>query len=193
VDLNEAVRKLRELTGDSQQAFATRLKLSIRAIVNYEKDRTPSPKALAAMAHLASKHEAWDLANLFWDNLPEELQSIPVVRLPEGATIEEGKVIYGMLPKPGPLISQCATDVQLNNVRTPIMVCVRSLDALISGTTPEIDGPPADVIRHAIHDLKTVVKMYGQTVRIVPAKRKFAPIERKADQKQNNAEPGDAR
>ena len=77
--MNEAVRKLREKTGDSQQAFATRLGLSIRSVVNYEKDRTPSPRALAAMAHLAGKHRAVELANQFWAALPVELQTMPVL------------------------------------------------------------------------------------------------------------------
>jgi transcriptional regulator with XRE-family HTH domain len=55
--LIRAVRELRGHLGDTQQAFAHRLGLSIRAIANYEKDRRPTGTALAALARAAQDAE----------------------------------------------------------------------------------------------------------------------------------------
>ena len=70
----EAVRKLREHLGESQQAFAVRLGLSIRAIANYEKDRPPTGKALAALAHAATEAGRHDLAYEFTQALAREIR-----------------------------------------------------------------------------------------------------------------------
>jgi len=50
-----ATKRLRKLLGESQQAFATRLGLSIRTIANYEGGRRPSGKSLLALANTATK------------------------------------------------------------------------------------------------------------------------------------------
>jgi transcriptional regulator with XRE-family HTH domain len=73
VDLIQAVRELREHLNYSQQAFASRLGLSIRAVANYEKDRQPSGKALAELAHLAKDSGRGDLAQMFASALAREL------------------------------------------------------------------------------------------------------------------------
>ena len=52
-NLNTAVKELRNALGLSQQAFATQLGLSIRAVVNYEKNRAPTARALAQLEQLA--------------------------------------------------------------------------------------------------------------------------------------------
>jgi transcriptional regulator with XRE-family HTH domain len=73
MELAEAIKKLRDELGESQQAFANRLGLSIRAIANYEKDRKPIGKVLVALhrtARTAGKHE---LAERFWGALHEDL------------------------------------------------------------------------------------------------------------------------
>src|ERR1039458_3147488 len=61
VEVKEAVRALRGSLHESQQAFATRLGISIRALANYEKGRLPSGKALLKMMGLAAEgcHEDW--------------------------------------------------------------------------------------------------------------------------------------
>ena len=115
MDLNDAVRKLRDKTGDSQQAFATRLGLSIRAIVNYEKDRTPSAKALAAMAHLAAKHGEFELANQFWSALPEELATVPLMTVQPGFDTADVKIQYQMLPRPISPLPEGGTEVTLSD------------------------------------------------------------------------------
>jgi transcriptional regulator with XRE-family HTH domain len=73
MDLAAAVRGLREALGMSQQAFATELGLSIRAIANYEKDRKPEPKVLASLAKFATAHEQFKFANVFRGELDLDL------------------------------------------------------------------------------------------------------------------------
>src|SRR5271170_7863018 len=68
-----AVKALRHELGDSQQAFANRLGLSIRAIANYEKDRKPTGMALASLARVASDAGKHDLTSTFMLALVEEL------------------------------------------------------------------------------------------------------------------------
>jgi transcriptional regulator with XRE-family HTH domain len=68
-----AVKRLRQHLGESQQAFANRLGLSIRAIANYEKDRRPTGMALASLARAASLAGKQDLTNEFMNALLEEL------------------------------------------------------------------------------------------------------------------------
>ena len=72
-DLISAVKRLRAKLGDSQQAFANRLGLSIRAIANYESNRRPTGKALAALAKVADAVGETDLANSFLSALGAEL------------------------------------------------------------------------------------------------------------------------
>ena len=51
--LNAAIKKMREVIGESQQAFATRIGVSIRGLANYEKDRVPSLIVLGRLQELA--------------------------------------------------------------------------------------------------------------------------------------------
>jgi transcriptional regulator with XRE-family HTH domain len=71
--LNTAVKELRRALGLSQQAFATQLGLSIRAVVNYEKDRAPSARALFQLEKLASVNEHPEHARVFREALGSEL------------------------------------------------------------------------------------------------------------------------
>lgn len=82
----KAVRALRQYLGDSQQAFANRLGLSIRAIANYEKDRKPTGMALVSLARAASDAGKEDLKNTFISTLMDELGTIETAfRLFSGA------------------------------------------------------------------------------------------------------------
>lgn len=74
--LTQAVTELRRRLGDSQQAFATRLGLSIRAIGNYEKDRNPTGRALAQLERAATDAGHSDLAARFRDALADELGTL---------------------------------------------------------------------------------------------------------------------
>src|ERR1017187_2814221 len=60
-----AVCELRGASGLSQQAFAQHVGLSLRAIANYEKGRTPSARSLVRFAKLASHLNRADLASVF--------------------------------------------------------------------------------------------------------------------------------
>lgn len=92
----KAVKELREQLGDSQQAFANRLGLSIRAIANYEKDRRATGMALASLARAASGAGRRDLMNTFMSALVEELglKDIPF-RLMAGAN--RGDRVQGLI------------------------------------------------------------------------------------------------
>jgi transcriptional regulator with XRE-family HTH domain len=63
--LNEAVKELRGLLNESQQAFATRLGISIRGLVNYEKDRDPPLALLLKLAAVARAAGNEKLADVF--------------------------------------------------------------------------------------------------------------------------------
>ena len=73
LNLNAAVKELRRTLGLSQQVFATQLGLSIRAVVNYEKDRSPTARALAQLEQLASDNDHPELGRIFRDALGNEL------------------------------------------------------------------------------------------------------------------------
>jgi transcriptional regulator with XRE-family HTH domain len=64
-DLASAIKKLRTALGDSQQKFATRLKLSTRAIANYESGRHPIPPIIWSLSRLASDHGHSEIADVF--------------------------------------------------------------------------------------------------------------------------------
>src|SRR5689334_6622015 len=55
-ELIGAVKAVREQLGDSQQAFAGRLRVAIRSVAHYEKDRPPRGRTLFQLARLA--HDA---------------------------------------------------------------------------------------------------------------------------------------
>ena len=71
--LVSSVRELRKSLGDSQQAFATRLGMSLRAIANYETDRAPSGRALYKLEQLARASAQYELAHQFAVALAKEM------------------------------------------------------------------------------------------------------------------------
>ena len=92
----KAVRALRQHFGDSQQAFATRLGLSIRAIANYEKDRRPAGMALVSLARAASDAGKQDLTYRFMTAFMDELGLIDIpFRLMAGAW--RGDHMHGLI------------------------------------------------------------------------------------------------
>jgi DNA-binding XRE family transcriptional regulator len=72
--LVSAVRELRKALGDSQQAFATRLGMSVRAIANYETDRAPTGRALYKLEQLARANGRYELACQFARALATEME-----------------------------------------------------------------------------------------------------------------------
>jgi transcriptional regulator with XRE-family HTH domain len=65
MELTEAVKALRGLLNESQPAFATRLGISIRGLVNYEKDREPPLALLLKLAAVARDAGNETLADVF--------------------------------------------------------------------------------------------------------------------------------
>jgi transcriptional regulator with XRE-family HTH domain len=66
VYIADAVRDLRNHFGDSQQAFAARMHLSIRSVANYERNRVPQAAILVAFAKAAYDAKRPDLASRFF-------------------------------------------------------------------------------------------------------------------------------
>jgi len=71
--LCEAVRELRIALGESQQAFAYRMKTAIRTIARYEAGTPPKGKALAELFWVASDSGNQDLAKVFQAALTAEI------------------------------------------------------------------------------------------------------------------------
>jgi len=71
--LSEAVRKLRLALGESQQAFAYRMKTAIRTIARYETTTPPKGKALAELFWVATDTGNTELANVFRSSLVGEI------------------------------------------------------------------------------------------------------------------------
>ena len=65
VTVNQAVRALRKHVRKTQQIFATELGMSISALNNYERLRTPEPKQLIALQFAAHEAGRDDLAYVF--------------------------------------------------------------------------------------------------------------------------------
>jgi transcriptional regulator with XRE-family HTH domain len=72
--LTEAIRELRRLSELSQQFFATELKMSTRALGQYESGKTPEPKQLMAFCAYARKKNRPDLEQIFNEALAWELE-----------------------------------------------------------------------------------------------------------------------
>ncbi len=96
-----AVKELRERLGDTQQAFASRLGVSISAVTNYERNRIPTGRSLVKLMQTADAYGYSDLAMVFQDELSEEL-GFRVPRLIGSDTAE-------ILPEEQPLIDAVLT------------------------------------------------------------------------------------
>lgn len=85
------VKMLREHFRDSQQKFASRIGISIRAVGYYENGRMPEPRALVDFAVAAAYGERPDLAQVFADRL---ISSIGLRRLPLRFILHEIKGVH---------------------------------------------------------------------------------------------------
>jgi transcriptional regulator with XRE-family HTH domain len=84
--VSRAVRELRQAYGESQQAFAYRMKTAIRTIARYETVRPPRGAELGQFLELAMAKHRNDLAEVFARAIAEELK-MKAERIPR--TIEE--------------------------------------------------------------------------------------------------------
>ena len=74
--VSEAVRDLRTALGESQQAFAYRMKTAIRTIARYETVRPPKGNALAEFARVAEETGNEKAAKVFREALMSELPAV---------------------------------------------------------------------------------------------------------------------
>lgn len=72
--ITKAVRSLRGYLCENQQAFADRLGLHVRTIPNYEKDRVPTDRVIAALAVLAAQNNQPLLRDIFMQTLAKQLR-----------------------------------------------------------------------------------------------------------------------
>jgi transcriptional regulator with XRE-family HTH domain len=84
--VSRAVRELRQAYGESQQAFAYRMKTAIRTIARYETVRPPHGAELGQFLELAIAKQRNDLAEVFARAIADELK-MKAERIPR--TIEE--------------------------------------------------------------------------------------------------------
>ena len=71
--LSEAVRQLRQVVGESQMAFATRMDWHIVTLARYETNRPPKGRALAQLWRVANEHGKHDLARVFLGGFQTEI------------------------------------------------------------------------------------------------------------------------
>jgi transcriptional regulator with XRE-family HTH domain len=74
-ELSQAVKKLREALGQTQQDFAQTLDAAITTIARYETGRAPKGGYLARLAEIASQNNLIELSEVFRGALIEELGS----------------------------------------------------------------------------------------------------------------------
>jgi len=74
--VSEAVRNLRLALGESQQAFAYRMKTAIRTIARYETIRPPKGKALSELFSVATEIGNQALATVFRGALTAEMPAL---------------------------------------------------------------------------------------------------------------------
>ena len=75
-ELTLKIRDLRSRLKDTQQAFANRLRVSLRAVANYESGRRPARAVLWNLAIIASKTGHPDLADIFSSEYSDRMRSL---------------------------------------------------------------------------------------------------------------------
>ena len=77
-DIPSAIRELRQISGESQQFFGARLRISTRALQLYESgDRVPEARQLVAFAAFADTVGRPELTELFIQELERQLAPPP--------------------------------------------------------------------------------------------------------------------
>jgi len=71
---SEAIKEFRYRLNMSQQAFATALGISMRAVANYEAGRSPQPRQMSRLERFAAAQRANDLRTVFKEALAKQLE-----------------------------------------------------------------------------------------------------------------------
>jgi transcriptional regulator with XRE-family HTH domain len=149
--LTEAVKALRLNLTESQQAFATRLGISIRALVNYEKDREPPLPLLLKLAAVAREAGKENLAGIFQREFYEQIlhategHRISFLQEDEKAGKNSGLMLltfgHGQFEYASAFLTALKQMREAENprVRTKAQ---ETLDALVKSVFPEMKPPP---------------------------------------------------
>jgi transcriptional regulator with XRE-family HTH domain len=120
---SEAVRELRMALGESQQAFAYRMKTAIRTIARYETVRPPKGKALAEFYRLATETGHPKLANVFTRALQAELGPLQTLT-------HLGTAAFAVLPGLRQEIADVAEGLRAAPSTPEIEAAIAKLDAI---------------------------------------------------------------
>jgi len=151
MELPEAVKELRLRLKESQQAFATRLGISIRGLVNYEKDRDPPLILLLKLAALARETGEESLSHVFqwafYDTLTEATFEHDVGFTQEDHRGGKGGGLMLLTFKPGDYYYVSAFRSALDMLHDEEDPARREkgrkiLDALYRSTHPRLKMPP---------------------------------------------------
>ncbi|MCU1339661.1 MAG: family transcriptional regulator [Bryobacterales bacterium] len=104
--ITAAVKELRKRLGDSQDAFASRLHLSVRAIANYEAGRMPAIAVLVSLMNTADSNGFRDLTTLFQEAVEKELGHGIVRVAPLGSEEEEFSALRCILRYEGSMYKE---------------------------------------------------------------------------------------
>jgi transcriptional regulator with XRE-family HTH domain len=104
--VNDAVLKLRQHSGKSQQVFATELGMSLRAYSKYEHEQMPEPKQLSAFLDYARETKQTKLVAVFQGALQQSL-GIPYSSLFYPAPAAAKRVEYSFSETAVEALRQC--------------------------------------------------------------------------------------
>ncbi len=123
--VGQAVRELRTALGESQQAFAYRMKTAIRTIARYETVRPPKGRALAELQQVATDTGHQKLANIFKDALIAELGTA-------GHFAHLGGVAYVVVPRIRDEVAQISSALKDESTAQEVKIeqAIKALDAI---------------------------------------------------------------
>lgn len=150
--VGQAVRELRTALGESQQAFAYRMKTAIRTIARYETVRPPKGRALAELQQVATDTGHQKLANIFNDALIAELGTA-------GHFAHLGGIAYVVVPRIRDEVTQTSSALKDENTAQEVRIeqAIRALDAIAATM---------------VHKFRNTVLMFPPTLTTHPAKEK---------------------
>ena len=129
LDVASVVKDLRTKLGYSQQAFATRLGLSISTIVRAEAGREPSSDILYQMAMLAGENGLLEIARTLSDHVIADTGRTGLRLLPDVyINLVEAVVALGGIPT-DKLIESCSDKALMVATMQAILDAMRKIDA----------------------------------------------------------------
>jgi len=123
--VGQAVRELRTALGESQQAFAYRMKTAIRTIARYETVRPPKGRALAELQQVATDTGHQKLASIFKDALIAELGTA-------GHLAHLGGIAYVVVPVIRDEMARISSTLKDENTGQEVRIeqAIKALDAI---------------------------------------------------------------